>query len=70
MLDRSLFRSMMAYHNETQYSLAPKLGITPNSVSSKVRGKRAFSVAEIEKLKKLWGLTPEQINEIFFEKEK
>ena len=66
MLDKSLLKSIIALNGDTQGDLANALGISETSLSSKLNGKQPFKSNEIYKIKKLYSLTPNQIDTIFF----
>lgn len=51
----------------TQKKLCEELEITPSSYSKKENGLIEFRSSEIRILKKVLKLSPQQINEIFFE---
>ena len=59
-------RLMMYERKETQATMAEKLGISDLTFNHKVNSKRPFSIKEIKKLVKIFGLTQGQVIEIFF----
>jgi DNA-binding XRE family transcriptional regulator len=66
MLDKNELKSVMALKGHSQLDLAEALGITEQSMSYKINGKQPFKSNEIYKIKKLYSLTPNQIDTIFF----
>ena len=50
----------------SQYELAELLNLTYQTVSIKMNGHKDFTQSEIRGLKLILGLTPEQIDDIFF----
>lgn len=49
--------------------LSNLLGLSYNSVSNKMSGKREFTQSEIDIICRQYGLTPEETVKIFFKKE-
>lgn len=49
--------------------LSNLLGLSYNSVSNKMSGKREFTQSEIDIIRRQYGLTPEETVKIFFKKE-
>ena len=57
----------MALHNETNKDLAKALSISETSFSGKINNnKREFTQSEMATIIERYSLTPNQINEIFF----
>ena len=54
---------------DTQEGVAKYLGITQSTLSWKINGKAEFKQSEIKSLAERYLLSPEEIAEIFFEKE-
>lgn len=54
---------------DTQEEVAKYLGITQSTLSWKINGKAEFKQSEIKSLAERYLLSPEEIAEIFFEKE-
>ena len=54
---------------DTQEEVAKYLGITQSTLSWKINGKAEFKQSEIKSLAERYLLNPEEIAEIFFEKE-
>lgn len=66
-MNKSLFRSVMILHNDTNKSLAEYLDISENSVSNKINENGTeFKQSEISMIKKRYALTDEQTIAIFF----
>jgi len=59
-------RIILDRYKHTQNDLAALLGITYQSVSIKLNGKKDFTQTEIYKIISYYGLTPEQVVDIFF----
>lgn len=62
-------REVLERFGHTQNNLAELLGITYQSVSIKLNGKKDFTQSEIFKIIVCYELTPEQVIDIFFNKE-
>ena len=66
-MNSKLLRSVMVLHGDTNADLAECLGITEQSVSNKINESGTeFKQGEIAKIKARYRLTPEQVDEIFF----
>lgn len=65
-MNKTQFKVMLLEHHETQEQLAKGLGITRATLSYKVTGQSEFTQGEIRKIKERYGLTPEQVELIFF----
>ena len=67
-MNGKLLRSIMVLHGDTNADLAECLGITEQSVSTKINERGTeFKQGEIAKIKARYHLTPEQVDEIFFD---
>lgn len=55
-------------HGDTQGTLAQSMGITRATLSNKMSEKNtaSFTQPEISFIKERYGLTPEEVNDIFF----
>lgn len=62
-------REVLEAYGHTQNDLAELLGITYQSVSIKINGKKDFNQSEIRKIAKMYKLTPEQVYDIFINDE-
>lgn len=60
-----LLRSKMVLFDDTNESLAEALSITPQAFSQKVNGRREFRQDEIKIIQDRYGLTPDDVVEIF-----
>lgn len=67
-MDKNLFRAMYTAQGNTQKQVAEILGIAEQTLSAKVNGETDFKHSEIKTLIDRYGLTPEQVDAIFFEK--
>lgn len=66
-MNKELLRSIMALHGDTNKDLADLLGITEQSISSKINEKGTeFKQGEIARIKEHYNLSPEQVEAIFF----
>lgn len=62
-----LLRSIMVLHGDTNRDLAEALGITEQSVSSKINERGTeFKQGEIMKIKERYSLSADQVEAIFF----
>lgn len=52
----------------TQEKAAEALGIRQGTLSGKINNKHKFKVSEIAKLRDLLGLSPDEMNDIFFDR--
>lgn len=70
-MNKRLLKSTMVAHGDTQVMLAEYLGITPFTLSKKINEKQkaGFTQPEISKIKEKYGLSPEDIDAIFFDLE-
>ena len=59
---------MHTAHGDTQKQVAEILGIAEQTLSAKVNGETDFKHSEIKTLIDRYGLTPEQVDTIFFDK--
>ena len=57
---------MHTAHGDTQKQVADYIGITEQTLSAKVNGETDFKHSEIKLLIDRYGLTPEQVDQIFF----
>ena len=66
-MDKTMFRSIMVLHGDTNEDLAKYLGITAQSVSAKINENGTeFKQGEITKIKDRYSLSAEQVDAIFF----
>jgi len=59
-------RSVIAKKGESQKSLAAAIGMQASELSVKINGKRDFNIKEMNAIRKRYGLTAEQMMQIFF----
>lgn len=59
-------RAILAKYGHTQNDLAELLGLTYQSVSIKINGHKDFTQSEIFTMIHCYGLTPEEVVDIFF----
>jgi len=62
-------RAVMALHGDSGVDLAKFLNISKQAFYSKINGRdgREFTQSEIQKIKERYSLTPEEVDDIFFE---
>ena len=67
-MNKTLLRSHMVKHNDTQERLANYLGISLSRLNAKINetGNAEFKQTEIAFIKKRYGLTPKETDAIFF----
>lgn len=65
-MKRNLLKAKMVEKGKTQSEIAQEIGMSTNSLSRKVNGKREFTASEIRKLIKCLSLDPATYHEIFF----
>jgi antitoxin component HigA of HigAB toxin-antitoxin module len=59
-------RSIMIKHGDSNQDLAAAIGISPQAVSSKLNGKRNFTLKDIKGIISRYALNPEDVQRIFF----
>ena len=62
----NLLRSKMALKGDTQVSLAEAIGITANTLWFKMSQRKDFKQGEINAIAQRYDLTPDEIQQIFF----
>ena len=68
-MNKSLLRSVMVLHSDTDRDLADYLGISAQSFSNKINeNKSEFKQGEISLIKKRYHLSADEIDAIFFGK--
>lgn len=67
-MNKNLLRSKMVLFGDTNETLAAALGISPQRLSAKINttGGAEFTQGEINVIKKLYRLTLQELNDIFF----
>lgn len=68
-MNKFKLKSFMALHGDTLEKLSEQLGITPQRLSAKINEYKGaeFTQSEIGVIKNRYGLSAEEIEEIFFE---
>lgn len=68
-MNANKLRAMMALHGDTGKVLSGVLNITQSRFSAKLtgRGGAQFTQGEIQAIKDRYDLTPEQVDDIFFD---
>ncbi len=59
-------RAVMALNGETGTVLAEAMGVSQQTLSAKINGKRDFTRGEIQFIKERYNLTPVAVDDIFF----
>lgn len=69
MVATALLRSHMVKHSDTQAGLAKDLGLSLSRVNAKIHNTRGaeFKQSEIALIKKKYGLSAQEIDDIFFD---
>lgn len=57
MLDKNLFKSVIVRQGYTQDTLAAKLEMSPNTMSSRVNGRSCFDTDEIDRICEILGIS-------------
>ena len=66
-MNKAKLKSIMTLHGDTNRDIAELLGITEQSVSCKINENGTeFKQGEITKIKDRYGLSPIEVDEIFF----
>lgn len=66
-MNKTLLRSVMVLHSDTNKTLAEYLGISAKSINDKINENGTeFKQSEIAAIKKRYSLTDEQVSDIFF----
>ena len=67
-MNKKLLRSEMILHDDTNVTLAGALGISPQSLSSKMNGTNGaeFTQGEIQKIRLRYKLSDNKVVKIFF----
>lgn len=68
-MNTNKLRGVMAAHGETGGTLADAIGITYQSLSKKLNGHSEFTRSEIYTISSRYGLTADEIVDIFFDDE-
>ena len=67
-MNKNLLVSKMKLYGETQADLATGIGLSVSRLNAKINetGDAEFTQSEIQKIKERYGLTKDDINNIFF----
>lgn len=65
-MNKRAFRAVMVLHGDTQKAVAEALGVTQKTIADKINGSSDFKQSEIRALIDRYGLTPAQVDNIFF----
>lgn len=65
-MNKEKLKSVMCLNGDNQTRLANALGISRNTLSAKINGKASFTQPEISAIKKMYKLTANEVEDIFF----
>ena len=65
-MNKTALRIKMIENGDTGITLSKALGISETTLSAKINGKAEFTRSEIVKIKIRYKLTPEEVDNIFF----
>ncbi|MBP1046439.1 XRE family transcriptional regulator [Enterococcus sp. BWM-S5] len=67
-MNKIKLKSVIVLNNDTQNSLAASIGISPQTLSSKINERQGseFTQTEIKTIKEKYSLSAEEVDEIFF----
>lgn len=67
-MDKAKLRSFIILNGDTQGTLAKELGCSQQTLSAKINEREGseFTQSDIRIIKERYGLTPEQVDAIFF----
>lgn len=66
-MNKNMLNSILAKHGDTQSALARLLGLSLSRVNAKINANHAqFTQAEIAEIKNHYGLTANEVDNIFF----
>lgn len=60
------FKAALARAGTTAAELAEKIGLSPQSMSYKTRNVREFTLSELQNIRNVLNLSPDEIFKIFF----
>lgn len=66
-MNKNAFKSLIILKGDTQKDVADALGVTEQTIGDKLNGVSDFKQTEIKTLIDRYDLTPEQVNDIFFD---
>ena len=66
-MNTNLLKALIVRHGDTQHKLADSMGIPVSALNQRISGKVEFRRNEIKFIKKRYGLTAQETDEIFFE---
>lgn len=69
MIDQAALKEIMKAHGERNKDLASALGVSPQSFSMTWNGRQNFSLAQVRIIALRYGLTPQQVWDIFLKNE-
>ena len=68
-MNKTLFNIYMIKNHETQKTLAEAMGIAQSALSDRINGKTEFRQNEINFIRRRWGLSDQEVVDIFFTEE-
>ena len=67
MINKTIMRSVMVRHSDTQEKLAEALNLQISGLNARINGKVDFRAREIAKIRDRYNLTSDEVMEIFFD---
>lgn len=68
-MDRNMLKSVLVKNGDNVAALADKMGLSVAGLYRRIDGKTQFTYKEIKAIKDIYGLSPEEIDAIFFTSE-
>ena len=65
-MNKEKLKSVMCLNGDNQIRLSNALGISRSTLSAKINGKASFTQPEISAIKKMYKLTADEVEDIFF----
>ena len=65
-MDTNMLKSILVRHGDNVAALAEKMGLSQTALYRRISGETDFDYKEIKVIKDIYGLSPEEIDAIFF----
>lgn len=65
-MDTNMLKSVLVKNGDNVAALADKMGLSTAGLYRRIDGKTQFTYKEIRAIKEIYGLSPEEIDAIFF----
>ena len=65
-MDMNLLKYFMGRHGDNQAELAKALGLPQSALSERMNGRRSFRQNEMDTIRKRYGLTAQDMQNVFF----